>query len=115
MIRMEAAALEASGGTLITVYGGTSSIGFQTVPLSCSTVTGLILSFEDTEIVLKTCPLKLALLNWIGTSPVLPGSTLWVHSPAAVQPQEGCTCVISRVSFPVLVKTKVYFTNSPDW
>src|SRR6266446_4873256 len=46
--------------------------------------------------------------------PVFPGSTWRDHSPAVVQPQEGCTLVRMSNSSPVLVKIKVYFTGSPD-
>src|SRR5438445_11645589 len=49
----------------------------------------------------------------MGIVPVLPGSTWRVHSPAVVQPHEGWTLVKNRVSVPVLVKIKVYFTGSP--
>src|ERR1043165_4156876 len=114
-MRMVAEVVETSGGTFNTVYCGTNSIGFQTVPLSWSTVTGRCLSLQVTEIVLKTWPLKLRLLNWTGTFPGSPGGTLRVQSPAVVQPQEGRTSVTSKVASPTFVKMNVYFTSSPDW
>src|SRR5258706_7938661 len=94
-----------SGEMFMTANWGVTSIGFQTVPLSCSPNDGWLLSVEATVTVLKTAPLKLALLNCTGMVPVWPGSTLCVQSPAVVQPQEGCTWVTSSTSVPMLVNT----------
>src|SRR5438094_9875611 len=46
-------------------------------------------------------------------TPVLPGSTLCDHSPAVVQPQEGCTAVNTRTASPVLVKINSCLPGSP--
>ena len=46
-------------------------------------------------------------------TPVLPGSTLCDHSPAVVQPQEGCTAVNTSTASPVLVKINSCLTGSP--
>src|SRR5207245_1578928 len=102
-----------SAFTLSMTNCGLISIGFQTVPLTCRTTVGWLLSFEVTVTVFVTGPLYEELLNWMGMSPVLPGSTWCDHSPAVVQPQEGCTFVSMSNSSPPLVKAKVCLTGSP--
>src|SRR5262245_54394053 len=87
-----------SGGTLIIANCGLISIGFQTVPLIYNTVVGCVLSFESTLTIFVIGVLKLAVLTWIGISPVFPGSTFFVQSPAVVQPHPGRTLLTSSVS-----------------
>src|ERR1041384_7006040 len=51
----------------------------------------------------------------MGIDPLLPGSTVLDHSPAAVQPQVGCTLLIASVWLPTLVKKNSCLTTSPPF
>ena len=87
-----------SAVTLKTAYCGFTSIGFQRTPLICRTTTDWLGSLHVTFTALPNGPGAPTPLNWMGMAPVLPGSTLRVHSPAVVQPQPGLTAVTSSVA-----------------
>src|SRR5690348_9555021 len=91
---------------------GTTSMGCQTIPLSCRVTRRLLSSLQLTMTGLTISPLKWGPgWNSTGMVPPWPGSTRRVHCPAVVHPQVDFTSDMSRTWLPILVNTNVCFTT----